>query len=490
MGNSMWIIFDVGCVAFLFSVLLTPFVRDLGLRWRLLDRPDGARKIHVEPIPRLGGVAVALAYTLALGFILVAPYSHLKLDIPRSLAGAFALAPAALLIFLTGLVDDVRGLKPWQKVVCEVIAAAWAYHGGFGIHILRGHVLEHLVSIPISILWLVGCTNAVNLIDGMDGLASGIGFCAAVTTLTAALINGNVELALVTAPLAGSLLGFLRYNFNPASIFLGDCGSLLVGFLLGCYGALWSHKSATVLGMTAPLMALAVPLLDVIISIIRRFLRGQAIFSADRGHIHHRLLDSGLTPRRAALLLYGISSLAAVFSLFQDLAYTPLRAAILVLFCTAVWVGVQRLNYAEFGLAGSFLFGGSLRRHIDIQLRLRQFEVSLAEAKSIAAIWATIVEGTESFGFPGIRLQVDGTCYRRFRPDKDPSQMWQLRIPLGDSQYLNLYYDSTSDIHPLVLNESPKSIQSGLFTTLNAIANAPEKALETSAGQGSEPIHR
>src|ERR1700677_720546 len=122
----MWIIFDVGCVAFLFSVLLTPIIRDLGLRLRVLDRPDGSRKIHMEPIPRLGGVAVALAYTLALGFILIAPYSNLKLDIPRSLSGAFALAPAALLIFLTGLLDDLRGLKPWQKVVCEVAAAAWA----------------------------------------------------------------------------------------------------------------------------------------------------------------------------------------------------------------------------------------------------------------------------------------------------------------------------------------------------------------------------
>jgi len=473
----MWIIFDVGCVAFLFSVLLTPIIRDLGLRLRVLDRPDGSRKIHVEPIPRLGGVAVALAYTLALGFILIAPYSNLKLDIPRSLVGAFALAPAALLIFLTGLLDDLRGLKPWQKVVCEVAAAAWAYHGGFGIHVLRGHVLEHFVSIPISIFWLVGCTNAVNLIDGMDGLASGIGFCAAVTTLTAALINGNVELALVTAPLAGSLLGFLRYNFNPASIFLGDCGSLLVGFLLGCYGALWSHKSATVLGMTAPLMALAVPLLDVMISIIRRFLRGQAIFSADRGHIHHRLLDHGLTPRRAALLLYGISSLAAVFSLFQDLAYTPVRAAIIVLFCTAVWVGIQRLNYAEFGLAGSFLFGGSLRRHIDIQLRLRQFEASLAEAKTIAEIWSRIVEGAESFGFPGIRMVADGRSYQKFRTDKNPNKLWQLRIPLGESQYVNLYYDSTSDIHPLVLKESPKSIQSGLVEALNATAKASAEAV-------------
>ncbi len=473
----MWIIFDVGCVAFLLSVLLTPLVRDFGLRLSLLDQPDGGRKLHVEPIPRLGGVAVVFAYALALAFILIAPYRNLNLDIPRSLTGAFALAPAALVVFFTGLFDDLWGMKPWQKLVFEVLAAGWAYHGGFGVHVLRGHVLEHLVSIPISVIWLVGCTNAVNLIDGMDGLASGIGFCAALTTLTAALINHNVELALVTAPLAGSLLGFLRYNFNPASIFLGDCGSLLVGFLLGCYGALWGQKSATVLGMTAPLMALAIPLLDVIISIVRRFLRGQPVFSPDRRHIHHRLLDHGLTPRRAALILYGVSSLAAVLSLFQDFVYTPFRGVIILLFCGAVWVGIQRLNYAEFGLAGNFLFGGFLRRHIDVQLRLRQFDSSLSQAKTTAALWNMIVQQAENFGFPGVRLEVGGRTYQHFRANSEVSKLWQLRVPLGVGQYVNLYYPPTSEIHPLVLKEFPKSIQHGLSSAMEA-----REAVEANAG--------
>jgi UDP-GlcNAc:undecaprenyl-phosphate GlcNAc-1-phosphate transferase len=363
-------------------------------------------------------------------------------------------------------------------LICEIGAAAWAYHGGYGIHVLRGQPVEHWVSIPLSILWLVGCTNAVNLIDGMDGLASGIGFFAAMTTLTAALINHNVGLALVTAPLAGSLLGFLRYNFNPASIFLGDCGSLLVGFLLGCYGALWSQKSATVLGMTAPLMALAIPLLDVSLSIVRRFLSGKPVFSPDRRHIHHRLLDHGLTPRRAALILYGVSSLAAVFSLFQDIVYTPVRALIIILFCIAVWVGIQRLNYAEFGLAGNFLFGGSLRRHIDVQLRLRQFDSLLNQAKTMPQIWNTIIKQAQDFGFPGIRLETGNQTYQHFRPQMDFSALWQLRVPLGESQYVNFYYEPLSEIHPLVLKEFPKSIQAGLRVSLPVM-----EALEANAGQ-------
>jgi UDP-GlcNAc:undecaprenyl-phosphate GlcNAc-1-phosphate transferase len=128
------------------------------------------------------------------------------------------------------------------------------------------------------------------------------------------------------APLAGALLGFLRYNFNPASIFLGDCGSLTIGFLLGCYGIIWSQKSATMLGMTAPLMALAIPLLDTGLAIGRRFLRHQPIFGADRNHIHHQLLDRGLSPRRVALILYGVGGIAAVFSLMQSMYHNRFSA--------------------------------------------------------------------------------------------------------------------------------------------------------------------
>src|SRR5207245_2267878 len=156
-----------------------------------------------------------------------------------------------------------------------------------------------------------------------------------------------------TAPLAGALLGFLRYNFSPASIFLGDCGSLFIGFILGCYAVIWSQKSATLLGMTAPLMALAIPLLDTGLAILRRFLRGQPILAGDRGHIHHRLLDRGLSPRTVALLLYGVCSIAALFSILalRD-RYTGI---VIVVFCGMAWIGIQHLGYTEFGAARQLL---------------------------------------------------------------------------------------------------------------------------------------
>ena len=161
-----------------------------------------------------------------------------------------------------------------------------------------------------------------------------MGLFATITVLISALMTQSLQLALVTVPLVGALLGFLRYNFDPASVFLGGiAGSLLIGFLLGCYAILWSHKSATILGMTAPLMAMSIPLLDVGLSIVRRFLRHQPIFGADRGHIHHKLLDRGLTPRRAAILLYLASGLAAAFSLLQsEVSPNEFQGLIIVLF--------------------------------------------------------------------------------------------------------------------------------------------------------------
>ena len=166
----------------------------------------------------------------------------------------------------------------------------------------------------------------------MDGLAAGVGVFATLTSFVAALIHGSLDLAFVTAPLVGALLGFLRYNFNPASIFLGDSGSLLIGFLLGCFGMMWGQKSATAIGMTAPLIALAIPFLDTGLAIARRYLRAQPIFAPDRSHIHHRLLDQGLTPRRTAVMLYGICGLCAVLAILQDVAYRGYGGLVIIIF--------------------------------------------------------------------------------------------------------------------------------------------------------------
>ena len=445
----MLILFDLAAVAFLISLLLTPFVRDYAIKRNWVDQPDHDRKIHAGPIPRLGGIGIAIAYLAALGLSLIAPYQNLPFDLPKALDAGLRLLPAAVTIFAVGLVDDIYNMRAWQKLVGQVLASLMAYSAGFGVMAFQGNQLPVWISLPVSILWLVGCANALNLIDGMDGLAAGVGFFAAMTTMIAALTHQNMELALVTAPLAGALLGFLRYNFNPASIFLGDCGSLLIGFLLGCFGAVWSHKSATILGMTAPLMALAIPLLEVAVSIARRFLRGQPILQADRQHIHHRLLARGITTRRAVLILYGMCGLAALFSLLQDANQNQFSGIIVVCFCVAAWIGVQHLGYGEFDMARKIVLRGTLRGMIDVQLRLQHYESMLTASSTPEEIWETIRAGCGEFGFDGVRLLIGGTVFERPVPADVP--MWQLRIPLPDKQYVNFHRNVDASMHPLVL---------------------------------------
>jgi UDP-GlcNAc:undecaprenyl-phosphate GlcNAc-1-phosphate transferase len=360
------------------------------------------------------------------------------------------LFPAATLIFLTGLLDDLIDLRPWQKLVGQGCAAVTAFAAGIHLTKISGVELSPWLTAPATIIWLVGCSNAFNLIDGVDGLAAGVGFFATLTTLMAALIQQNLALALATAPLAGALLGFLRYNFNPASVFLGDCGSLLIGFLLGCYGVLWSQKSATVLGMTAPLMVLAIPLLDTALAIVRRFLRRQPIFAADRGHIHHRLLARGLTPRRVVLLLYGMCGVAAGLSLLQSLFHERFGGGILVIFCVGAWIGIQHLGYAEFIAAGRILSTGGFRRHISAQLQLASFHDDLRAAATPDQCWNVLRQTYSHFGFNEITLKLGDHIYSHTTNGHHIPHCWTIRIALSDCAYVNLSREFETEAPPIV----------------------------------------
>jgi UDP-GlcNAc:undecaprenyl-phosphate GlcNAc-1-phosphate transferase len=286
----------------------------------------------------------------------------------------------------------------------------------------------------LTLLWLVGCANAFNLIDGMDGLAAGAGLFATVTILLGALLTNNVPLALATVPLAGALLGFLRYNFNPASIFLGDSGSLTLGFLLGCYGVIWGQKSATALGMTAPLMALAIPLLDTAIAIVRRFLRQRPIFAADSGHIHHRLLARGLAPRKVALLLYGACGVAASLSLLASLARNQFKGLIIVLFCGAVCIGVRHLGYVEFSMAGRMFLSGAFLHRLNNELALQAFEEDLRAASTPDQLWETVSAASRNFGFNHVELKFDGHYFGEISPEMDENPALNVHIPLQDGR--------------------------------------------------------
>jgi UDP-GlcNAc:undecaprenyl-phosphate GlcNAc-1-phosphate transferase len=461
----MYSLYFLGLISCLLSLLLTPTVRNLFRYFGIVDRSEETRRRHTAPIPRVGGIAVALSYALSFAILLASELKGGSI-VWAALPFAWQLFPSAGLVFAVGLLDDLVGLRPWQKLIGQAAAAALAYEAGVRISGIHGHQPGMWWSLPLTVLWLVGCTNAVNLIDGVDGLATGVGLFASATSLLAALLQNNVALAYATVPLVGCLLGFLRFNSNPATIFLGDSGSLFVGFLLGCYGVLWSQKSATILGMTAPLLALAIPLLDTALAIARRFLRHQPIFAGDRGHIHHRLLDRGLTPRRVVLIIYGVCGICTIASL--ALSQPHLSGVVLISFCAAVWLGVGRLGYMEFRVAGRLFTEGAFRRLLDAQIALKTFEQELEAAATLEECWVALRGAYREFGFYSICVRLDGREWID-RADGDPPPGWDVRVPIGEHGSVDLRHSFGSErkhtIVVLFIRILRKSLESRLDQT-------------------------
>src|SRR4051812_537343 len=432
----------------LVSLLLTPLCRDLCLRLGFVDVPDQRRKRHCVSVPRIGGIPIALTYLGCFTLLLISPLKG-GVFVKAGLPIAWKLLPAAVIVFGTGLIDDLWGLKPWHKLPPQIIAALIAYWSGVQLNNIVGFEVPVWLMLPATVIWLVGCSNAFNLIDGLDGLAAGIGLFATFTTLLAALLNQHVELAFATVPLMGALLGFLRYNFNPASIFLGDCGSLLIGFLLGAYTVLWSGKSATLVGMIAPLMAVAIPLLDTGLAIVRRFLRGQPIFEGDRGHIHHRLLDRGLTPRRVVIILYAVCGGAATLSLLLSIFQASFGGLIIVLFCVGAWIGIHGLGYAEFGIAGQMIRARTFQRVLNAHVSLRNFDAALRAAADVNACWTALSGICVEFGFDEVVLSVRGRNYTHKSRDIGAGS-WIVLIPLHEDAWLRLRRNANVSTPPLL----------------------------------------
>lgn len=428
--------------SFALSLVMTPLARVLLCRYKIVDVPDGSRRLHARPVARGGGVAVVFSFAMAYLLLLALPLSG-KAEVEPGLHFALRLLPAVLVIFAIGFADDVRGLKPWQKLLGQAFAAALAYRAGVQVTGIEGVTIPAVVGLPITVLWLIGCTNAINLLDGIDGLACGIGLFASIATILAAAMDNNLPLAMAAIPLAGCLAAFLIYNFHPASIFLGDSGSLFIGFLLGCYGVLWTQKSATIIGMTAPLMLLAIPFLDTALSIMRRFVRHKPIMKADHGHIHHRLIEKGFSTRGAVLIFYACFSLAAALSLLQSAVHKQYAGLVVVAFCLLfsllIWVGLEHLGYIEIRLASRLLFKGAFsRRMLHTHLSLWDLERSLASAPSLDACWFAISRAAQGLGFSAVWMNVNGTFY--VSDDALPAQhdCWALSIPLSGSDSIQL----------------------------------------------------
>ncbi|HWG37926.1 MAG TPA: MraY family glycosyltransferase [Terriglobales bacterium] len=428
-------LFTTGLLAFALCLLLT-----LALRACLRKVPQhrsrerDLRAAEASPsLPRLGGVAVLLAAALALG---LPPLLHWHLAITggRDLLRQWA-GPVGL-VMLLGAADDLWNLRPHWKFLGQLAAALWVVALGVRVHNILFHPLPLWASALVTVLWLVGCSNAFNLIDGLDGLATGLALFATGTVLAHAVLIGEPGLALVMGALFGALGGFLLFNFPPASIYLGDAGSLAIGFFLGCMALAWANKANTAVGLLAPFFALLVPMLDTGVAIVRRGLTGQPLLSGDHRHIHHRLLRRGLTPRGAMLMLYAVAGLGAVVALvLADVQQRHTFELVILLFVALAVVGVQQLGYVEFSEASRLLRRGLLdpRPSLQAHVLLRQWSEEIARAPDLDRIWTCVQAAARALHFDGVELSV-GAAWRQTRQWSDAppnSGAWALRLPLG-----------------------------------------------------------
>jgi len=301
--------------ALVVGLIVTPVVRTIALRLDLLDQPGG-RKVHRAPVPRLGGIAMVVAFGVAIGLAtLVSPDLGAVGGIRPNRAPA--ILAGVMLILLIGLADDVRGMRPLMKLLLQVVVAVFAWSVGLSldrVHLPWGAVALGALSLPITVAWIVGVINAVNLIDGLDGLASAV----VLTTLGAfgllAAADGVDPTLPIIAATGGAATGFLAYNLQPASIIMGDTGSMFLGFVVAAIGISLTQDGIIPQPPWVPVVALAVPIADTLWAVVRRTARGEPLFAADRGHIHHQLLRRGLSQRDAMLILTAISGAAAVLA--------------------------------------------------------------------------------------------------------------------------------------------------------------------------------
>ena len=330
------------------ALLITPGVILLAAKTGAMDAPD-ARKVHKKPIPRIGGIGIYAAFMVAM--LSVLSFVDVTAEVKTEIIG---LMVGGSLIVLVGVIDDYKNLPAKVKLVGQIIAAAVLVIA-FDVRIdfitapFGDYIYTEWLAVPLTIFWIVGLTNTVNLIDGLDGLAAGVATIAAVTIMMVALQQSIMLVAVLTAALAGAAFGFLYYNFNPARIFMGDSGSMFLGFMLAGISVIGAVKSAATIALIVPILALGLPILDTTFAIVRRYRGGVPIFKPDKGHLHHRLLDLGFTQRQAVLLMYVISALlglsaVALTEVSNQLAIIIVCVVVVVVLLGAKKIGIFHMN--------------------------------------------------------------------------------------------------------------------------------------------------
>ena len=420
-------------IAFMGCVLATPAVTRLAVWFGAIDRPDQFRRIHKGATPRMGGLG--LAFGIALGLLLIGWGGYLR-DWDRFSEWWSGLAPvglASLIVLIIGSVDDLRGMGPRLKLLGQAAAVMVLYLGGvrvsnvvllgipirfdspsFAIDLFGQEQVIAPIGLAVTMFWFLACMNVWNLIDGMDGLASGVGLLVSGTLMLVAIHHNNPGIAFIAASLAGSLAGFLLYNWHPACIFLGDSGSLLIGLLIGVIGVQGSLKGPSAISILFPILAMGLPISDTAMAIFRRWVRNLPLSSADRRHVHHLLIGLGLNPRQSAILLYCFSGfLCGVVLLGVALQNEMLALVLGISGCLAFLLILMSRRNELAMLRSDFLARMARGRQERFAAKVTWEAIQRIElADDVDKIWTILDATCSTLGCDGVRL----ACYRDGRP--------------------------------------------------------------------------
>jgi UDP-GlcNAc:undecaprenyl-phosphate GlcNAc-1-phosphate transferase len=492
--------------ALLISSVLTHCVRNIALRRGWTCNSVRQRDVHSGPIPRLGGVAICLSFmVVAVGY--VAFYRLRGISTGFGTYTTIAVLTPAALMFVLGLYDDFRQISPKIKFGVQTIAALLLYYGGIRIFffpIFTGyHELNGAISAILTVLWVLLISNAFNLIDGLDGLSAGSALFSTLVVFVVSLFSRTPFISAMTIILAGAILGFLRFNFNPATIFLGDSGALFLGFVLSAVSLAGAQKSTTVVAVAIPIVSFGLPLLDTILSVVRRFLSGQPLFRADREHIHHKLLKRGFSQKQAVVILYGVCAALGLISLLLLYPSGSSIGIVLSVVGVGIWFGVQHLGYHEFAELGRAAKRTMVQKQIIVNnLAIRRATEELSSAHDFRAICSILGNAFSANEFDAFDLSFrpatpahtevpelltrsyNGAYSYEWRKSGTPSDtqaQWQLAMSLLSSQGQPATFTVfREDARRSLLFDI--NLLTGEFQTV--LANAVERALRSREGEG------
>jgi len=479
--------FSYFVVSVVLSLIFVPFMRPLSFKVGAIDTGKG-RRAHTGIVPRLGGVGIFLAVLIPLGFSLSRGVWD---EFHERMVGILI---ASTVVMLIGVYDDIKGATIRNKLIAEVVAALIIYVWGIGITVISNPFGNPIslgwMGLPVTILWIIIVTNAINLIDGLDGLAAGTGIFISVAFF---LLSGtDTHLQLTYVILAGSLLGFLRYNFPPASIFMGDSGSLSIGFLLGALSVLSSRKAAAAVTLLIPIIAFSLPLMDMFYAVLRRYYRGLPLGEADREHIHHKLLEKGLSKRKVLFLLYAVN--VCLLLLVLLIVMQQLRMDFLIMFFLVILsiVGLRLLGYIEFlptvkEMMKNYEMG---RKRKYFKYVIRRFRRNASKSASLDNFWSHLDDLMKEYNFSSAEItltipSIQNPVYA-FINDLDPGTPISLSFPIIGPHNAHLgdirISKQMDDEHFLCTAEMVRALSEevGTFLTNHLSKAIPQEVRDTS----------